>query len=401
MTECMNLIYGNTYWNNINKNYKNYPKLSNNEVCDVVVVGAGLAGCLTAYYLSLYNVNTILIEKDLIGYGTTSSMDGMLQPELSKTLLDLSRIIPKEAAERAYKLSIKASDEFENTLFHLCKVCEFNRKDTLYINPLVDLKKEYNLRKKLDFEVKYINLPDCIEKFTINDEDAIVTKNTATIDPLKFSHTLVKAFEALGGRIYEQTPLISYDYSENKMKVSTNGFNILCKKIVFCTGLSTLKLFKKPSFSLKNTFGIVTNPVNEVKDCIDKYSIVIKDNQNLLHLRTTSDNRIMVLQYCTDEMKNMDIEAILKEKSQYLLRKVQSMYTDYNMLNIDYKWSSSYIESKDDLPYIGTHAKYPNCYFNLPAGTNSNTYSIIGAQIIKDLILYGSDCDKNLFSFER
>lgn len=397
----MNLIYGNTYWNNVNKSYKNYPKLTNDEVCDVVVVGAGLAGCLTAYYLALYNVNTILIEKDIIGSGTTSSSDGMLQPELNKTLLELSRLIPKEAAERAYKLSVKASDEFENTLFHLSKVCDFSRKDTIYSNPLVDLKKEYDLRNKLDFEVKYINLPDSIEKFTINEDDAIVIENTATIDPLKFSHTLVKAFESLGGRIYEHTPLTSYDYSENKMKVATDGFNIISKKIVFSTGLSTLKLFKKPAFSLKNTFGIVTNPVTGVKDCIDKYSMIMKDNQNLLHMRTTSDNRIMVLQYCTDEIKETEIEAVMKDKTQYLLRKVQSMYTDYNMMSIDYQWSSSYIESKDDLPYIGTHSKYPNCYFNLPAGTNSNTYSIIGAQIIKDLILYGSDCDKNLFSFER
>jgi glycine/D-amino acid oxidase-like deaminating enzyme len=397
----MNLIYGNTYWNNVNKNYKSYPKLTKDEVCDVVIVGAGLAGCLTAYYLALYNVNTILIEKDIIGAGTTSSSDGMLQPELNRTLLELSRLIPKGSAERAYKLSVKASDEFENTLFHLSKVCDFSRKDTIYSNPLVDLKKEYELRRKLDFEVNYINLPDSIEKFTINEEDAIVIKNTATIDPLKYSHTLVKAFEALGGRIYEHTPLTSYDYSENKMKAATDDFNIVCKKIVFSTGLSTLKLLKKPVFSLKNTFGIVTNPVNGVKDCIDKYSMVMKDNQNLLHMRTTSDNRVMVLQYCTDERKETEIEAVMKDKTQYLLRKVQSMYTDYNMLSIDYQWSSTYIESKDDLPYIGTHSKYPNCYFNLPAGTNSNTYSIIGAQLIKDLILYGSNCDKNLFSFER
>ena len=58
-------------WNqsvNINK----FPSLNQDLECEIVIVGGGLCGLLTAYYLSLEGKQVVVLEKDLIGKGKTS-----------------------------------------------------------------------------------------------------------------------------------------------------------------------------------------------------------------------------------------------------------------------------------------------------------------------------------------
>ncbi len=45
------------------ENRKNFPKLESKERADVCIIGGGLTGLTTAYYLSKTNLKIILLEK--------------------------------------------------------------------------------------------------------------------------------------------------------------------------------------------------------------------------------------------------------------------------------------------------------------------------------------------------
>lgn len=67
----MNLTQGNIFWNNEMKIKYSYPYLTENKFCDILVIGGGISGALSAYYQAKQGYKVAVIEKNLIGYSST------------------------------------------------------------------------------------------------------------------------------------------------------------------------------------------------------------------------------------------------------------------------------------------------------------------------------------------
>ncbi len=61
----------NSYWIDSTKNATNFPKLEHNCNTDVCIIGGGIFGLTTAYYLSKQGISVIVLEKDFIGSKTS------------------------------------------------------------------------------------------------------------------------------------------------------------------------------------------------------------------------------------------------------------------------------------------------------------------------------------------
>ena len=60
------------FWLNKNKITNVYPYLSKNMECDVIIVGGGICGAITSYFLAKDGFKVAVIEKNIIGYQNTS-----------------------------------------------------------------------------------------------------------------------------------------------------------------------------------------------------------------------------------------------------------------------------------------------------------------------------------------
>lgn len=387
-----------TFWNHISRNYKAYPKLSSNISCDVVIVGGGISGCLTNYYLSQYNIDTVVIEKESIAQGSTLLSSGILKCELSKELSELSKLITKEHAVRAYKLCQKSIDDVESILWNISKSCDFKRIDNLYINRLkdTDLKKEFNLRASEGFAVDYMDKELVQSNFACLDSDGIYSKSFAVIDPLKFCHALIKASASKNARVYENTSLTSLDFAQNKIRVNTQEYSITCKKVVFTAGSQALKLITDNIVRFIPSYTLVTNELKDLNWWYKK-CLIHEVDENIYNIRPINNNRILIQMHTPEESTVDDIS----KKLDIMLNKIRTLLPENKGLKADYFWKCSYAETKDGLPYIGEHSDFPNCYFNLGLGGSGDTLSAAGAQIIKDLILYNSSPDSKIFNFKR
>ena len=67
----------------------------------------------------------------------------------------------------------------------------------------------------------------------------------------------------------------------------------------------------------------------------------------------------------------------------------------------DFKWAGTFASTKDGLPYIGSIPQRPHTYFALGFGGNGITFSVIAANIIKDLLSGKKNTDADIFSFDR
>ena len=127
----MNLTTGYPFWL-INSGLPfSYPKLEENIKTDVVIIGGGISGALTAYYLINAGVKCVVVDARTIGLGSTCASTSLLQYELDKPLSELIKQIGAVSAERAYTLCSEAIDTIES-ISQKIKFKQFKRQKSLF-----------------------------------------------------------------------------------------------------------------------------------------------------------------------------------------------------------------------------------------------------------------------------
>ena len=91
-----------------------------------------MSGTIMARMLADYNIETVLIEKEEIGSGSTSANTGLLQFSNDAMLVDLIDRFGEEKAVYFYKLCYKAIDELEKYNAYLPEPTDFKRSESLY-----------------------------------------------------------------------------------------------------------------------------------------------------------------------------------------------------------------------------------------------------------------------------
>ena len=179
-------VQGTPIFTDINKNIKQYPYLTESIETDVCIIGGGVTGALTSYYLSKENINCVLLEKRRIAHLSTSVTISLLQYELDDNLSDLIENIDLKDGIRAYQLGVIALNEIDKFIEEYGNNCDYKKRDTLLYTSKNDeinaMKIEYDYRKENGFDVEYISEED--NKFTFDLKAGILSKNGgAEIDP--------------------------------------------------------------------------------------------------------------------------------------------------------------------------------------------------------------------------
>jgi glycine/D-amino acid oxidase-like deaminating enzyme len=117
-------------------------------------------------------------------------------------------------------------------------------------------------------------------------------------------------------------------------------------------------------------------------------------------MRTTKDNRIIVGGRDERFSNAFARQALIERKSRQLEKDFHTAFPAIPFKR-EFEWSGTFGKTKDSLPYIGTYKKTPNTYYALGFGGNGITFSVIAAEIIRDLLCGKSNPDAKLFSFDR
>ena len=89
-----------------------------------------------------------------------------------------------------------------------------------------------------------------------------------------------------------------------------------------------------------------------------------------------------------------------------LHRKAKALETSFQQLfpripfKTDFKWAGSFASTKHGLPYIGAIPQRPHTYFALGLGGNGITFSVMAAEIIRDLLTGKGNKNAISFSFD-
>ena len=351
-----------------------FEALNKNLKTDVLIIGGGITGILTAHYLQEAGVNYALVEADTILNGITknttakiTSQHGLIYHRIAKKYgMDVAGLYleANEAALWEYK---KLSKEI---------LCDF-AEETNYVYTLTrpdKVEQELDTLKKLRFPASFAEqLP-----LPFPTAGAVAFPNQAKFHPLKFLTEF-----AIPLHIYEHTKVQELI---GNLAVTNHG-KIFADKIIVTThfpflnkhGSYFLKLYQHRSYVLALTHSYKPNGMF-VDDVASGLSF--RTHQNLLLLGGGGHR--------TGKQGGNFSE----------LRKFAAKH--YPNAQEVYHWATQDCMTLDGIPYIGQYSKHtPNLYVATGYNKWGMTSSMVAAQLLRDLILEHPSNYTKVFSPSR
>ena len=394
----MNVAEGNMFWNQEVGIIKKYPYLSVDRRCDVLVIGAGIGGALTAVMQAKQGAKVIVVDKNIIGYGATIETSGTID-----TRIDFNTKIVKNVGDKNIsKCNNLCKQALKDIIFILEEICkdeeckkyidklQFRNLDLMCYSERVTNKismyKTFEKLGKQNEEIEYLE-----QDPLINLKTGIIFPNEAAIlNPYVFTQLIYMYLSKLPNvSIYENTEIKYITPKEDIVEaISNNRFKILAKNVILTSGIHTLKYLKDDNITLNKSFTLVTEPVQELDENI--CNVMAKDTTYPhTSISFTTDKRIVI---SGEDIKQN--ERMLEDKyfKHFANGKYKKMYLNFRrLLNIsqDVKitncFSGMYLDTKDSLPIIDELDNMPNVYCNLGIGKNGIIFSMIGARMLKDI----------------
>lgn len=102
--------------------------LENNKECDVCIIGGGITGLTTAYYLSKAGKKVILLERDKLSYKTTGNTTAKITSQHGLFYKHLIDDFGKEYAKKYYEANQAAIENIEKIIKEEKIECDFERQ---------------------------------------------------------------------------------------------------------------------------------------------------------------------------------------------------------------------------------------------------------------------------------
>lgn len=352
--------------------------LTAGQSAEAVVIGAGLAGILTAYLLTLYGMQVIVLEADRIGSGQTqnttakiTSQHGMIYERLTRTL----------GSEKAYLYGAgnqAAIDKFEEIIKREGISCDFERLPSY----LYSISEKEKLLREADAAFK-LGLPaHFCEKAPLPFETAgaVCFENQAQFHPMKFVRALSEKLD-----IYENTRVLGV----KGHLIRTNRGDIHAGQIIFAVhypmlivpGFYFLRLHQDRSYVAAYEGAA---PLKGMYYSADKEGLSYRSYGNLLlaggSSHRTGKNR---RGGCYEEVR----------------RKVNQQFPG---LRERACWSAQDCITHDGLPLIGRYSiLHPDWHVITGFGKWGMSFSMLGAMILSDYIVGLENPYARLFSPQR
>lgn len=190
-------------WTN-NTGKKDFEVLSGNQKTDTVVIGGGMAGVLTAYYLQQVGVPVIVLEANRVGSGQTRKTTAKITSQHNLIYEKLLRVFGKEKAIHYARANEKAIDAYEQLIEKEKIDCGFVRCSSFLFSRTGEelLRAEEKAAEQLHLPVRYTQKTEL--PFSV--AGALEFQNQAKFHPLHFLYHLADQLT-----VYEKTKVLRVD----------------------------------------------------------------------------------------------------------------------------------------------------------------------------------------------
>lgn len=384
-----------SYWVKTTKS-TSFPSLSNNINTDVCIIGAGITGIATAYYLSKYNMNITILDASKIALGVTANTTAKITSGHGLIYDYLLKSFGQDTAKKYFF----SNEEAISDIKHIVNTEKINC-DLIFQDSYVYTCKKDNIQRILD-EVNAINSFGNYAEYVTSSslpfsiEAGIKLKNQAQFHPRKYLLSLASILEKRNVKIFENSKVIDVKHINNYYEVFANNCKINCKYLVMAShypiknfpGMYFIKMYQESSYVI----GV------EIDETID--GMYISCDMPVTSFRNIPQNN----------GKNLLLVGGSAHKTGATDVNIDDSYTNlenyiktiYPKANVKYRWMTEDCISLDKIPYIGEFSSFlPNMYVATGFKKWGMTTSHVAAKIISDKINGISNPYENIYTATR
>lgn len=263
-----------------------FPMLTENLVCDVLVVGGGAVGLLCAFKLCECGFNVAVVEKDLIASGKTSYNLGVVfSHERSFCENEIRAKDYSDSFERIKEISKTVGDLSYRSVKSL-----FYTEDSSY-KGLSEMRNEYQRHFFYGEKCSFLTWKDAMRLYSFNISAGILTESSAQFDPVFFCEKIADHISLFSGNVFENTEIVSIDKENNDgsfSSVASNGCIVSSRVVVDCRNLYV----KGEDLYTFSSYYFISKPISKFVGWSEG-SIISDDCKNRLYIRHNGENRMV------------------------------------------------------------------------------------------------------------
>lgn len=351
-----------------------FPKLDKDIKTDVLIIGGGIAGILTAYFLHQNKVKYILVEKDRICSGTTHNTTAKITFQHGLIYQKILKSGGIEAVQRYLNANKAAFEKYAEMCRNI--ECDYEKKDNYVysVNDRKQLENEVNVLGRIGYKAEFCeNLP-----IPIKTVGAVKFPKQAQFNPLKFISAI-----ACGLNIYENTFV--------REMIGTTAVTDKCR-------IKADKVIVTTHFPFINKHGSYFLKLYQHRS----YVITLENAQNVNGMYVDENHKGMSFRNYGNLLfvgggghRTGEIGGNWNELHNFAKRR-------YPNAKEKYHWSAQDCMSLDGIPYIGKYSRNtPNLYVASGFNKWGMTNSMVSAMIFSDMFMGRRNDFADIFSPSR
>ena len=383
------------------------PRFRGDRTAEVVIIGGGLTGCAIAYASSAAGFETLLLERDRIGLGSTGRSAGLLTPEPGPSFRDVAAAHGLRAARRVFETWRRGAFDGAALIKRLNIRCDLDPKVLTVTAGREDeasLRREFEARRSAGLDVSWLTPKQLTAGLRLHAAGGYRLKGSFSLDPYRACVGLASAANRRGAVLCERSPVRKVRFTRKYADVIAEGGTIRTTRVIVATGSASAE-FKslQRHFKPREMYAVMTEAVPPAirKELGDRGTVLGDFRTPPWHVRWTPDSRLVVAGADQDETTGKKRDTTLVQRTGQLMYELLTKYPAISGLQPQYGWEAPYGETADGLMYIGAHRNFPHHMFALGHRGDSVTGAFVAARMVTRAMQDATDKADDVFGWNR
>jgi glycine/D-amino acid oxidase-like deaminating enzyme len=347
-----------TYWTDPHPTTKNYSNKPLPQKTDVLVIGSGYTGVVTALQLKKANVDVTLIDKGRIGSEASSKNGGMALTGLTVGLHKVKKKFGKEKMVQFFQESLESVNFVERLVAEGNIDCHFERNG--FLEAAFKPSHYDGLKEEQAFLAEHLNHttllvpPEKMREEIGSDlyHGALVEPQSAGVHPAKYIAGVIRMADEAGADIHEYVAAQKINRTSGKFKVTTSRGPIMADRVVVGTNgyTSNLTPWQMRRVVPVESLMIATEelPPEVAKPLVPNNRMIFDTKRFLFYFRLSPDGKRMLFGGRPKQFWKPTIDKA-KDMRKDMLR----VYPQLEKYAIEYVWFGKVCFTVDRFPIIG------------------------------------------------
>ncbi len=345
-----------------------YPKIEQDVYIDTLIIGAGLTGLTTGYYLSQAMKQFIIVEADCIGYGASGRNTCKLTAQHGLIYKSLIQKYGYTLAKQYYDAHMEAIESIEEIVHKHQIDCDFKRCNSVLFTQesekVPNLQDEYQACIDLNIPCSFI---DTVQ-YPLTIQAGIMFPEQAKFHPLKYMIALADILTKKEIAIYEHSPVTNIIEENGTYIALCNHRKIYARNIVQAT---QFPFYDQHQFLFAKTYpmssSILCTPTTA--NYGDDMLINTESPSISLHAFSIQGQTCLMVggnSHKTGQFAKEDPDYVQRAKKMFGIEHFEDMWSTQDYMTFDHLPYIGKLQKNNDQLYIATgYCKWGNTTSNI------------------------------------